>query len=60
MRSPAFVWTCPACGKLVRTELPASDDAVLRCPQCGKVFGEDGGRLADGPSREPARGQRLD
>ncbi|HKB70774.1 MAG TPA: lysine biosynthesis protein LysW [Thermoanaerobaculia bacterium] len=52
MKPPAFVWTCPACGALVRTELPPADEAVLRCSSCGKVFGEGREPAANEPRAE--------
>jgi len=41
VRGMAFLWTCPSCDAFVRTELPPSDsEAELRCPECGREFGE--------------------
>ena len=41
MKSYAFLWTCPACGEYVRTDLPPrEEDAALVCAACGSVFGE--------------------
>jgi hypothetical protein len=41
MKTSPFVWTCPACGKLVATELSLAGDAILVCSGCGKRFGEE-------------------